>query len=249
MTATRTAPTWKRLAAALLRVFRRQAAEAYAQLRRGQPVRLHRWDAAVAELAEPLLRHNADAGLRRFAAALRRAVRDGRAGPLASRRFGLGFDYLRPEVLDAVRQQAFTFARVTTETAERNAVGAVETLREELTQGLTAGDPLTLLAARVGKAVASPDRALTVAATESSRALHAGEYAAARAAGAWGLEWLAAADCCDLCASLDGTQVPLGHAFHVRRTGRPEYAMILHAPAHPRCACSHTWVWVDPRAV
>jgi Phage Mu protein F like protein len=153
-----------------------------------------------------------------------------------------GFDVFNPRVLEAIRDAVFAFCKVTNDTALTDVATAQQQLRQELSQGLEAGESLARLTARVGGIFRDPAKALMIAATESSRALHAGQAMAARESGVCsGLRWLASSDACDLCSPLDGKEVAFGEAFFVASRGGP-YARVEHPPRHPHCMCTTTEV-------
>lgn len=113
-------------------------------------------------------------------------------------------------------------------------------IREELSAGLQAGEPVAAVAERIRQTGFSPRRAATIAQTESSRAMHAGQGVAARELGVTHWTWLASSDACDICLSLDGKTVRIGEPFYVHPTGKAAYRVVEHPPAHPHCYCAAT---------
>lgn len=262
-------PTGRRLAAFVRRVFRRQAAEAFAALRRGGMPNLWAWDSMMAEGAQPLLVDFILGGaklawrqLAKFFGRRRRPIPAGTlaggggrrlppgrfatASPSAPRppRVETAFNYIHPQVLQQARSAALTFAHSTNRTSLYELNEARERLRLELATGLEQGDPVTALAERVGKIFAT-DRAVMIAATEASRAMHAGKAIAARLAGTWGRRWLASSDACPRCLEQDGRALPWGVPFHVDARGGP-YAVTYDPPLHPSCRCSEEILDVNP---
>src|SRR5262249_30385714 len=102
----------------------------------------------------------------------------------AAKKLGLAWDLFNPRVLDAVDAAAFAFCRETLATATKDLGAALEDLRGLLRAGLPRGDALSVLARSVRQVFADPFRAFRIAATESSRLLHAGQLASARDLGA-----------------------------------------------------------------
>lgn len=145
------------------------------------------------------------------------------------------------EVADAARMAAWNFAASTNATAVGAITQAIADAREALAKGLEQGQALAVMTARVQQHFADPIRAARIAATESSRAVHAGQQAVAVATG--GLvtrkKWLASSDACPRCQKLNGLEVPLDQHFAVDG-GTGPYAVIEHPPAHPGCMCAMT---------
>jgi hypothetical protein len=233
-------PDPRRLAAALRRFLLRQRGEVLARLRAGaqQAPPLGHWARPMAEALGPLLAPYLVAG---GLSALARISR------LASRRkayepLGIAFDLLNPHVAEAVRRLVFDFCQETLATSTMRVHEALDALRTELAEGLDRGEALKRLSARVGEIFGDPQRAFMIAATEASRAAHAGQLLAAEESGVvGGLRWLSSSDCCDACAALDGRVVRLGEPFTVTG-GKAAYATVLHPPLHPHCMCSTTEV-------
>lgn len=152
------------------------------------------------------------------------------------------FDLFNPRILEAIRDAVFAFCAATNATALGDVAAAQEKLRAELAAGLEAGESLARLSARVGAIFRDPEKALTIAATEASRAVHAGQAIAAKESGVCqGLRWLASSDACDFCLKLDGKEVPFDTPFAVVGNN-PVYSRIYHPPGHPRCMCAATEV-------
>ncbi len=141
------------------------------------------------------------------------------------------FDVFNPATLEAVRRAVFDFlAAFNQATADQ--------LREALAESLAKGETGRDLQRRL-QPVFGPQRAFTVGVTESSRAVHAGQLLAARAEGVvTGRTWLASADACDACLSLDGKTVGLGEPFAVGVGKNPAYSTVWHPPYHPHCMCA-----------
>jgi hypothetical protein len=87
--------------------------------------------------------------------------------------------------------------------------------------------------------VFSSDRAYTIAATETSRAVHAGQESHGKLLGSTGLEWLASSDACPVCLSINGKKVKHGEPFYVwPNAKKTEYKYVWYPPAHPSCMCT-----------
>jgi hypothetical protein len=82
-------------------------------------------------------------------------------------------------------------------------------------------------AVMIGKHVASPARALTIAITEQNRAMSFGSIQTYKEAGLQKMEW-AVSDPCDVCAKNDGQVIVIGQTF-ASGDAQP--------PAHPHCRC------------
>lgn len=153
------------------------------------------------------------------------------------------WNVFRPETLAALRSAVFEFCRSTNATTNLSVQQARAELRRQISEGLDQGEALAQLTVRVQRIYRNPQRAQMIAATEASRAMHAGQMMAAQQSGGvvTGLRWLASADACSVCEDLDGRAVPLGGVFMVQAKGGP-YAVIKHPPAHPNCMCAVTEV-------
>ena len=151
-------------------------------------------------------------------------------------RFLIDWTLFRPEVRVEAERLALRLAGTIVEDTRRM-------IREELSAGLADGEPVAVIARRVREVGFSPKRAAMIAQTESSRAMHAGQAVAAKELGVTSWKWLASSDACDVCLSLDGKEVRIGEPFMVWPTGKPEYRVVYHAPAHPHCVLAETPVW------
>jgi phage portal protein BeeE len=163
----------------------------------------------------------------------------------------LGFDrVVNPEVTEAAKRLALKFSESTNETTTMQLDQALDALREELAEGLEAGDGRVELRKRVQEVFdkADVERAETIARTEASRATHEGELIAAKKSGVVKRKsWLASADACDECealsvASADG--IELDTPFTVTK-----YGTVDGPPLHPNCQCSTTYVLKDAEEI
>jgi SPP1 gp7 family putative phage head morphogenesis protein len=82
-------------------------------------------------------------------------------------------------------------------------------------------------AVMIGRHVASPSRALTIAITEQNRAMSFSTIERYKDAGLAKMEW-AVSDPCDICAKNDGQVIQIGQSF---ASGDQQ------PPAHPHCRC------------
>lgn len=97
-------------------------------------------------------------------------------------------------------------------------------LGEAIALGLSPTQAATLIA----RSIADPSRALTIAITESNRAISYATISRYQEAGLQEMEWITS-DPCDLCAENDGEVVPIGGMFPSGDT---------QPPVHPHCRCA-----------
>jgi SPP1 gp7 family putative phage head morphogenesis protein len=103
----------------------------------------------------------------------------------------------------------------------------VENLGTALSNAITLGLDAESAAVMIGKHVANPSRALTIAITEQNRAMSFSTIQRYQAAGLQKMEW-AVSDPCDICAKNDGQIIQIGQTF-ASGDAQP--------PAHPHCRC------------
>jgi SPP1 gp7 family putative phage head morphogenesis protein len=96
-----------------------------------------------------------------------------------------------------------------------------------LSDSIATGLDAESAAVMIGRHVASPSRALTIAITEQNRAMSFGSIQRYKEAGLQKMEW-AVSDPCDICAKNDGQVILIGQAF---ASGDRQ------PPAHPHCRC------------
>jgi SPP1 gp7 family putative phage head morphogenesis protein len=96
-----------------------------------------------------------------------------------------------------------------------------------LSDSIAAGLDAESAAVMIGKYVASPSRALTIAITEQNRAMSFGSIQRYKEAELSKMEW-AVSDPCDICAKNDGQVIQIGQSF---ASGDQQ------PPAHPHCRC------------
>jgi hypothetical protein len=145
----------------------------------------------------------------------------------------LDWTLFRPEV----RVEA---ERLALRLAGEVATATRDLIRQELSAGLQTGEPVAAIAERIREVGFGPRRAATIAQTEASRAMHAGQGVAAKELGVTDWTWLASSDACPTCLSIDGKTVKIGEPFYVWPSGNPAYRVVYHSPAHPHCMCTQT---------
>jgi SPP1 gp7 family putative phage head morphogenesis protein len=96
-----------------------------------------------------------------------------------------------------------------------------------ISDAITAGLDAESAAVMIGKYVADPSRALTIAITEQNRAMSFSTIERYKEAGLAKMEW-AVSDPCDICAKNDGQVIQIGQTF-ASGDAQP--------PAHPHCRC------------
>lgn len=221
------------LARTLFAFLRRQFALVRKFLRRGGPLpALEAFTGPMVEaclpLVSPYYQRGGQAMLRRLAPRLEKPRRL--------------FDLLHPRVAAGLERMVFDFCDATNRTSTMQLGSALRALRGELQAGLAEGEANDRLAFRVGRIFADPARAYTIARTEANRAIHTGQFIAAKESGiVKGKKWLAKADACPKCRALGGAVVGLDEDF-AYEAGAGAYAHILHPPLHPHCTCTWTAV-------
>jgi SPP1 gp7 family putative phage head morphogenesis protein len=103
----------------------------------------------------------------------------------------------------------------------------VVNLGTALSDSIAAGLDAESAAVMIGRHVASPSRALTIAITEQNRAMSFSSIERYKEAGLAKMEW-AVSDPCDICAKNDGQVIVIGQTF-ASGDAQP--------PAHPHCRC------------
>lgn len=154
----------------------------------------------------------------------------------------LWFNLFHPEVLEFVRTMSYQFARSTNASSALQANEAREAFRSQLGTSMARGEGPSTLTRRVQTIFTRPERALTIARTESSRSMHYGELLMAKQSNRIkSKHWLASENACDKCLALAAKKaVPIDQPFHVEEKPGP-YQVIMVAPAHPNCKCSVRW--------
>lgn len=189
------------------------------------------------EAWDEMMRNAVGASLRSF------LVHGGENGTRRLGGLGVDFDVDNPEIAAWLETYTMAFARRINDTTER-------ALRESLSEGLSAGESIPELQARMrdilGEA-ATDYRAEMVARTESHRASQHGELEAWKQSGVViARVWRANPAACDFCLSMDGVEtgiheefIPQGGAV-VLDDGRSLacYEAVETAHLHPNCTCS-----------
>jgi SPP1 gp7 family putative phage head morphogenesis protein len=103
----------------------------------------------------------------------------------------------------------------------------VTNLGTALSDAIAAGLDAESAAVMIGRHVANPSRALTIAITEQNRAMSFSSIERYKDAGLQKMEW-AVSDPCDICAKNDGQVIQIGQTF---ASGDQQ------PPAHPHCRC------------
>jgi len=156
------------------------------------------------------------------------------------------FDVYAPEISEAARTQALTSA------GSINATTA-KLLRKELVAALEAGEPITKIAAQIRRVMGEigPQRAVTIARTESTRAVINGQLLQWQRSGVViGKKWLTAGGACEFCKAIERKyerrNLALAETFAARGaviegveggTFRVDYEDLKGPPLHPRCRC------------
>lgn len=150
------------------------------------------------------------------------------------------FTIYNPEAVNFINQYSYAFAQSTAQTTRMKLSNAYQKLQDELAKGIEQGEALKTVTADVMRIFRDPQRAMTIAASEVSRAYHAGQEIAAKQSGVVsGKKWLSSTDACEKCLELDGKVVALGEPFTIL-PGGGAYAKVMYPPLHPRCVLGET---------
>ena len=155
------------------------------------------------------------------------------------------FDVTSPKVAEACKQLTLKFCEETNVATSLELNDALERLRERLAATLLSSENTVQELVKTVSAVfdkASMYRASTIAMSESSRALHAGQIIAAKQSGLKiKIKWLCSQDACDECQGLaDENQGGVDPGENFGTIGSGPYSDIPYPPAHPRCQCTIT---------
>lgn len=225
--------------APLARLLRRTLPQAARAATKGQPTRP--WETPLAEALAPLLARWMEQSYQRSRQRLLTRL------PRRRKSLQWAFDLFNPLVAKAAENAALALAQSTLATMTQQVQTGLQAIRLGLAQGLELGETTQQLTARVMREVADPMRAVRIATTESSRAVHAGQWLAAKQTAAeTGLNirkrWLVSSDACPKCRALSGKTVDLDQPFWVDPRGGV-YAVISHPPLHPHCVLPETPIW------
>lgn len=150
---------------------------------------------------------------------------------------------VNPHTRSQIESAALAFCNETNQTTSRKLDRALAQTREALIAGVvTQGESVPRLTERVNQIFdeAETSRARRIAQTEASRAVHAGQEAAAKESGlVAGWEWLLSSDACPICHAIadHARYVQLNQPFAVIGDN-PTYATVRMPPAHPLCDCT-----------
>ncbi len=162
-------------------------------------------------------------------------------------RIGAGASLLKvvqPKLKAGMDKATLEFCKATNESTSLELNAALKALRQEMTEGLEAGEVQNQLAKRVRGIFdqAEVTRSYLIAHTEASRSQHAAAEITAKESGlVSGKKWLLSADACPKCLPLAGKVVPLGESF-TTDSSQGSYAEIQYPPRHPGCRCDMTEV-------
>lgn len=156
--------------------------------------------------------------------------------------FEFAWDIYRPESLEFIRQRVYEFCASTNATARTDLETAIDELRIELSQGVAVGSPQVVMNRRVGEIFGDAQRAARISQVETSRAIHAGQYMAAKESGVASRKiWVYSGDACKLCLKIgDRGEIPFDEPFAVLGIGQfsawpvknPAYQIVQFPPAH-----------------
>lgn len=150
---------------------------------------------------------------------------------------------VNPHTEAQIRGAVLAFSDSMNQTTDLALDRALEKTREELVEGVVKrGEALPAIERRIAAIFdgAEKYRARRIAWTETSRAVHGAQEAAAVASGVvTGWKWLLSSDACPTCVAIAARApaVRLGHAFAVIGDN-PHYSAVKFPPAHPHCNCS-----------
>lgn len=159
---------------------------------------------------------------------------------------------VNPNIREAVDAATLRFAKSTNETTSMLLSDALDALRQELKDGLIAGDPIREMTKRVRSVFdeASQSRAMTIATTETSRAVHNAQVISGEASGVVrGWRWVLSEDACSQCLAVaeSNPEIPLGGSF-AKFGDHPDYSDVRFPPLHPSCACALEEILDNERA-
>jgi len=227
-------PSGYRLARVVRDVLLRMLRHAQAAVRAGHVPDFAAFEEPLFKAMLPILLHEWQLGREQVAREIRKRVSRKSILSNLGIRLATSLNLIREAVPRAIQQAILAVVGSITESLKQE-------VRDRMESGLRAGASNASIADSL-TTVFTPQRAATIAATEASRAMHAGEAEYANEAGATGLEWLASSDACDRCLALSGKRVKFGEPFAVLATGAPEYRQVMYAPLHPNCMCTvKTW--------
>lgn len=159
------------------------------------------------------------------------------AGPVKKdlQSFAVGFDIYNEEITHFIETQVYHFLRSINDTSE-------ELLRTTLFVAESEGYSPMQRTAAVQEIFHDPKRSFTIAQTESSRAVHGGEYEATTKTGlADRKQWLASSDACPRCLKLARLgKIPIDQPFDASGSGA--YKITMYPPVHPHDMCTVKYI-------
>lgn len=134
----------------------------------------------------------------------------------------------------------------------QEAESVIDRIRQQIAEGMRAGQNIEKLTSRIGQYFDSNLRwkARRIARTESTRAYNAGTVIAGEKSEiVQGWEWLLSDDACDECVAVGmkkgkPVRVSKGQAFATEVSDNPSYATVHYPPLHPNCRCTILYVLV-----
>lgn len=145
------------------------------------------------------------------------------------------FSVLPHEIDKSANSLSLKFAKSTLATTTQKVNDALDSLREDLKQGLIDGDGIPEMTDKVQSIFTGLDEnhAQLIAQSETQRAVSEGQRISAKASGlVSGFKLLVSDDACDICQDLDGQETGLDGSFE-----SDDYAGSL-VPVHPGCRCT-----------
>lgn len=156
---------------------------------------------------------------------------------------------VQPKLKEALEAATMEFCDETNRTTSLQLEAARQKLREELGEGITAGEQRNELRKRVQEVFdhADDDRALRIAVTEESRSRHQGQMITAQESGmVRGFKLLISSNPCPVCEQIgrDRPEIKLGEVWHNDGKGTG-YSESSFPPFHPNCQCGMNEVLND----
>lgn len=221
---------------------------AEAQIEKAVPVLdLTAWTQPLVDVAYPYLLAEAQEATRQTIAALEKAVTPEAVAATRVPQLRLApdlFTVVDRNLPKATQALTLKFADSTNETTTKELSEALDELRGEIEQGIITGDTRAEIRKRVQTVFENADnsRATVIAHTEASNARHSAQVMTAKDSRVVKAKaWLASADACPVCLGYAARgEIPLDADF-----GETSYGPVKHAPGHPRCYCSITFVLHD----
>lgn len=241
-------PTGKELETVLRKIFRRQQEAAIASIRSFKGIKLgsskssvpyddqlydlsrEGWEDVIYVEARPVVERYYAAGIHTAAERIGIVPLDMAVPP--------------PRIVESIDALTLQLSRSMNHTTQARLDEIIPRIREELREGLTAGDSYDRMARGIREVFheATEARAYAIASTEAQRAVNAGSYEQARSSGVViGHRWLLSGAACPMCVAIaadtEGRLIQFDQAFATVEGAPPAYSTIFFPPAHPHCAC------------